>query len=187
MRGFGFSIAAEAVCETSIGAAIGVHHQDHSPGTVQPDGLANLLQHKLAVGLVLRRGKAFGAAGNFDGIGIHHADALEEFSESKVKPIVEAPENSSVAVILLAGSVEVKNFFHKDPFVRADRSSIYAICNRGVEYPSLGAHNSPSVYALKLKSLPRRPRGYTGKAGLSLSGLGSFADRPALPFFARAR
>jgi hypothetical protein len=111
MRGFGLSVATEAASKASISAAIGVHHQDHPPGAVQAHGLANLLQDKLSVCLVLRRSQALGATGNLDKIGIRHTDALEELSEAQIKSVIEAPENSCVALIRLARRVEVKNLF----------------------------------------------------------------------------
>src|ERR1039458_5649189 len=115
MHGFGLGVAAEAAGKASIGAAIGVHHQDDPPGPVQPYRLANLVQHELTFGLVLRRSQAFGATGDFNGVTIHHADALEELAKAQVKPVIEAPQDGRVALILIARSFEMKNFFHDDP------------------------------------------------------------------------
>ena len=70
--------------ESSIGAAIGVHHQDHAPGSMQPYRLANLFQHKRAFALALRRGQALGAARDLDWIGIHHADAFEKLAKPQL-------------------------------------------------------------------------------------------------------
>src|ERR1017187_7397959 len=42
-------------------------------------------QHELAVGFMVRRGHAFGATSDLDGIGIHHPDALEDFRNPSSK------------------------------------------------------------------------------------------------------
>ncbi len=76
MRGFPLSVTAKAGGEASIGATIGVHHQDHPPGAVQAHGFANLLQDKFTLNLEFRRGQALGTTGDFDGIGIRYTDSL---------------------------------------------------------------------------------------------------------------
>ena len=70
MRGFGLRHRRRNVGEASVGATIGMHHQDHALGVVQAHGRSNLLQDELTVGLQFWRGQGFGAAGNFNGIGI---------------------------------------------------------------------------------------------------------------------
>ena len=61
---------------------------------------------------MLRRSQALGAAGNFDGVGIRHADALEELATPQVESVIEAPKDGRVAMIVLARSLEVKHLFH---------------------------------------------------------------------------
>jgi hypothetical protein len=78
MRGFGLSIATERAGQSSIGAAIGVHHKYYAPGSVQPHGLANLIQHELTIALMLRRGQTLRSSRHLDRIGIDHADAFEK-------------------------------------------------------------------------------------------------------------
>src|SRR4029077_17605582 len=99
-----------------IGAAIGVHHQDRPPGAVQAHGLANLVEDEFTVALVLRRRQTLRSASNFDRVGIHHADALQELAKAQVKPVIETPEDGGVAMILLARSIEMKNLFPEDSF-----------------------------------------------------------------------
>src|SRR6266404_1258296 len=129
MRGFPLSVTAKAGGEASIGATIGVHHQDHPPGAVQAHGFANLLQDKFTLRLEFRRGQALGATRDFDRVGIRDAEALEKFSKSQLEPVVEAPEDSRVAMILFARSVAMKNLFHDDPFALALIRFSHASCS----------------------------------------------------------
>src|SRR6202035_6141386 len=108
VRGFGLSVAAEAVGQASVGPAIGVDHQDHPPGAVQAHGFTNLIEDKLAVGLKLRRGQRLGAAGNFDRVSVHYADAFEEFAKTQVETVIEAPQDGRIALVSLARRLEVK-------------------------------------------------------------------------------
>src|SRR5580700_6093282 len=114
MRSFGFGIASESR-EATIGATIGVQHQDDALGVVQAYGCANLFQHKLTVGLEFWRGQAFGPTGNLDGIGMRYADAFEEFAKPQVKAVIETPKDGRVAMIPLPRSFEMKNLFHDGP------------------------------------------------------------------------
>jgi hypothetical protein len=45
------------------------------------------------------------ATGDLDGVGIRHADAFQELAESQLKAIVEAPDDSRIAVVFFAGRV----------------------------------------------------------------------------------
>src|SRR5258706_360559 len=112
MCGFGFRVASEATGEASIGAAIGVNHKNYPLGLVQAHGFTNLVQDKLTICFEFRRGQALGAAGNLDGIGIIYPDALEKLAKSQIKPVIEAPEDSRVALIPLARTFEMKYLFH---------------------------------------------------------------------------
>lgn len=49
-----------------------------------------------------RRSQHPGAAGNFDRVRIRYPDALEELPEPQLKSVVEAPEDSRIALILRA-------------------------------------------------------------------------------------
>jgi len=51
MRGLGLSVAMEAALQTAVRAAIGVGHQDHTPGFMQTHGFTDLIQNKLAVAI----------------------------------------------------------------------------------------------------------------------------------------
>ena len=110
-RGFGFNVAAERAGKAPVGAAIGVHHQDHPLGVVQAHGFANLLQHELTVCLHFRQSQGLGATGNFDGIAINHADALEKLVEPQFKPVVETSKDGRVATVPFPRRVEVENLF----------------------------------------------------------------------------
>src|SRR5580704_10726177 len=114
MRSFGFGIASESR-EATMGATIGVQHQDDALGVVQAYGCANLFQHKLTVGLEFWRGQAFGPTGNLDGIGMRYAHAFEEFLKPQVKAVIETPKDGRVAFVLLSRSYEMKNLFHHEP------------------------------------------------------------------------
>lgn len=115
MRGFRLSAAAEASGKPSISAAIGVHHQDYSLGAMQRHRLSNLVQHKFAIRLTLRRSEALGAARHSDGIGIRHPDALQEFAEGQIKSIIEAPKDGRIALIALARRIKMKNLLQDAP------------------------------------------------------------------------
>ena len=91
MDRFRCRVSAEPSGKTTVGAAIGVEHEDHAPCPMQPHGLADLLQHEFAVGFKFWRGHALGTASDFDGIGIYDADPLQELSESELKTVVKAP------------------------------------------------------------------------------------------------
>jgi hypothetical protein len=82
---------------------------------VQSHRRTDLFQHKLALRLVLRRSQTLGAAGNLNGIGIDHTDALEELPESQLKSVIEAPEDGRVAIILLARERRSGTAFHDKP------------------------------------------------------------------------
>jgi hypothetical protein len=120
MRGFRSSVAAKAARKASIGAAIGMYHQNHPSGPMQSHRLTDLFQHKLAVRLLLRGSQTLGAAGNLNGVGIDHTDALEELPESQLKSVIEAPEDGRVAMVLVARSVEVKQLSHDKPLLLHD-------------------------------------------------------------------
>src|ERR1700722_7193521 len=114
MGSFGGRISAESSSQPAIGAAIGMHHQDHPSRAVQAHGFADLIEDELAIRLALRRNPDFGASGNLDGIGIHHANPLEKLAKSQLKAIVEAPEDGSIAMILFARSIEMEYLFHEN-------------------------------------------------------------------------
>src|ERR1700730_17150675 len=57
------------------------------------------------------RSHALGPAGDLDGIGIHNANTLQEFPETQLKAVVEAPQDGRVAVIFLTRGIEVEHFF----------------------------------------------------------------------------
>ncbi len=114
VKALGGRVAAEAVGQAVVGAAIGVQHQDDAPRSVQAHGFADLLEHELAFGFQVGRGQALGASGDLDGVGVRHADAFEELAESELKAIVEAPDHGGIAVIFLARGVEVKDLVHGD-------------------------------------------------------------------------
>jgi hypothetical protein len=56
---------------------------------------------------------AFGAACDLDGIAIQHADALQKLPKTQLKAVVEAPQDSRIAMIFLTRSLEVKYLFHR--------------------------------------------------------------------------
>src|SRR5580700_6984550 len=122
MRGLSLRVATEGAGQASVGAAIGVHHQNDSSGPMQPYRLANLIQNERPVAFLLWRSQALGASGHLDRIGIDHTDALEKLAKSQLKAIVEAPEYGGVAVILFPRSVEMKDFLHES-IVARDGSS----------------------------------------------------------------
>lgn len=122
MRGLNLSVAAEGAGQASIGAAIGMHHQNDAIGAMQPHRLANLIHNERPVAFLLWRGQALGASGHLDRIGIDHTDALEKLSKSQLEAVVEAPEYGCVAVIFFPRSVEMKDFFHES-IVARDGSS----------------------------------------------------------------
>src|SRR5258708_39813656 len=129
MQSFGSSIAAKAAGETPVGAAIGVNHQDNAPGPVQVHRFANLLQHEFTLCLEFGRSQAFGATGNLDGVGIVNANALQEFAECQVKPVVETPKNGGVALIPLPRTFEIKYLFHDAASAFALRCFSQASCS----------------------------------------------------------
>jgi hypothetical protein len=79
---------------------------------MKANGFPNLIEHELSVSFMFRRRHTLRAAGNLDGIGIHHPNPLQEFAKSKFKPVIEAPQDSGVAMILFARSIEVEYFLH---------------------------------------------------------------------------
>src|SRR5712692_10023012 len=115
MLGFGACSAAEPSSQPAISATIGMQHQEHALCLVQAYRLADLLQNKLAVRFVFWRCQALRSPRNLDRVGVEHADALEELSESQFETVVETPDDSRVAMILLSRSVEVKDFLHCKP------------------------------------------------------------------------
>jgi len=62
VNALGGRVAAKLL-QPTVGAAIGVQHEDHAAGAVQSNGFANLFQDEFAFGLELWRCKALGAAG----------------------------------------------------------------------------------------------------------------------------
>jgi len=76
---------------------------------MQPARFPKLLQHELAVPLMLRRRQALRASCNLDRIGIEHADALQELAEPQLEPVVETPYDCGIAVVLLPRRIEVKD------------------------------------------------------------------------------
>src|ERR1700722_7301253 len=115
MRSLLRCVPTESFRQPAISTAIGMHHQDHAPGSVEAHGFADLIEDELTIRLMLRRSHDFGASGNLDGIRIGHANTLEELAESQLKAIVEAPEDGGVAMIFFTRSIEVEYFFHENP------------------------------------------------------------------------
>src|SRR5215831_2488516 len=109
MEPLGFGIGK--CCHAAICPAIGMDHEDHASGVVQPHGFADLLQDEFAFGLLVRRCKALGAACDLDRIGKNHADTFEEFAESNVEAVIETPDDRGVAVVPVARRVEVEYLF----------------------------------------------------------------------------
>ena len=98
MLGFDSHIPAKST-EPAVGAAIGMKHQNDASRSMQADGFADLLDYEFAISLVLGRGQNFRATGDLDGVGIQHADAFEKLSEAEFESVVEASQDSGVAVI----------------------------------------------------------------------------------------
>src|SRR5581483_11737409 len=85
---------------------------NHSARIVQADGLADLVEHELALAFKLGRGEALGAAGHLDGIDLDHSRALQELAEGEFEAVVEAPENRSIALIARARRIEMEYLGH---------------------------------------------------------------------------
>src|SRR5580692_4625893 len=62
---------------------------------------------------MFRRRHALSSASDLDGIGIRDTDALQELPKPQLKAVVEAPQDRSIAKILLSWSVEVEYLFHQ--------------------------------------------------------------------------
>src|SRR5438270_5645035 len=101
-------VAAEPSGQSTVRPAIGVQHEDHTIGAVQPDALFDLLEHELAIALVIGRGERLRAPGNLDRVGVVYTDALQKLAESRVEAIIEAPDDRRVALVFLARRVEVE-------------------------------------------------------------------------------
>ena len=112
MAGFGLSVAVEASGEPSVGSAIGMKHQDRQLGSVQADGFADLLDDEFAIRFVFGAGEAFGSAGDFDGVGIENALALEVLRKTELKAVIEAPDDGGVAMVFFARSVGMVDLLH---------------------------------------------------------------------------
>ena len=111
MLQFPIAVALEAALQSAIGAAVGMDHQDDAAGLVEKNGFLDLIENEFAIRRALRRRQALGSAGDLDGIGIDDPDALQEFAETKLESIVEAPDDGRVAAISFAGRVEVEELF----------------------------------------------------------------------------
>ena len=119
MESFGLGITVEGACEASVGSAIGVHHQDHPFRSVQAYRLADLFQDEFTIALLLGRSQALGSPSNLDGVGVDHANLLEELAKAKFEAVVETPENGRIALILSTRSIEVEDLFHGDLSTRS--------------------------------------------------------------------
>jgi hypothetical protein len=62
---------------------------------VQPYRLADLFQNEFTIALALRRSQALCSTGNLDGVGVDHANTLEELRKTHFKAIIETPENGT--------------------------------------------------------------------------------------------
>ncbi len=83
---------------------------------MQPDRFPDLLQDKFPIALMLGSRQALGSARKFNRVGILDTDALEEFSKSEFKTVVEAPEDGGIAVVFLTRSVEVEYLFQRGAY-----------------------------------------------------------------------
>jgi hypothetical protein len=90
---------------------------------MEAHGLADLIQNRLPIGFMLRRSQGFGAASDLDWVRVN-VDSAQELSKGQFKPVIETPKNDGIALILLAGRVEVKYFFHPEGFAGWRQSSL---------------------------------------------------------------
>jgi hypothetical protein len=67
-----------------------MQHEYDTIGSVQTDGLMNLIQHEGAVELLFRRSQSLGSSGDFHRIGLNNADPLEQLSGGGVETVIEA-------------------------------------------------------------------------------------------------
>jgi hypothetical protein len=116
MERFGLSIAAEGR-QASVGSAVGMHHEDGAAGSMQADRFADLVDYELAVGFPVGGGQALGAARHANRIGMHDAGAFEQLAEHQFKAMVEAPNNSRIAMIMIPRGIEVQDFSHGRPVI----------------------------------------------------------------------
>jgi hypothetical protein len=79
---------------------------------MQAHRLPDLFQDEFTIALVVGRSQALGSASNLDGVGMDHANLLEELVKAKIEAVVETPENGRIALIFSTGSVEVEDFLH---------------------------------------------------------------------------
>src|SRR5262249_49116701 len=75
-------------------------------------GNADLLEHELAVALVLRRSQALGAAGNADGIVVVELQALHQLPEHHFEAVIETPHDGGVALISFPRRLEMEELLH---------------------------------------------------------------------------
>ncbi|MGC1535187.1 MAG: hypothetical protein WA795_04685, partial [Candidatus Sulfotelmatobacter sp.] len=112
MRGLCLSIAIEAAFQTTVRAAIGVGHQDHTPRSVQTHGLTDLIQNKPAVAIGAGRSEIIHAPSDLNVIGIDHPDALKKHAKPRIEAMVKARQNGRITNVPLAWRVEMKKLFH---------------------------------------------------------------------------
>src|SRR5215471_6012782 len=111
--------------QTTIGSTVRVEHQDGFPGSVQSNGLANLIENKRAVAFMLRRCKGLCSARDADRVPLVDANSFEKFTEGGFKPAIKTPHYSSVSHIVFARRGKIKNSAHIAPQLLIIRGANY--------------------------------------------------------------
>jgi hypothetical protein len=97
---------------------------------VQLYGLADLLQHKLAVAFQFGRGQAFGPSGYADWIGTVHSDTFNQFLEHYFKTVVVTPHHGRIALISLTRRSKMEDFMNGTPLnLYYIRPPVFVVCS----------------------------------------------------------
>src|SRR5579864_6412293 len=91
-------------------------------------------------------------SGNLDGIGIDHANSLQELTKSQLEAIVEAPQDGGIAVVFFVWSIEVEHLLHK-LLLGENRSRKSSYLRNPGDYGAVNRFERPIVFVAA--ALPR--------------------------------
>src|SRR5579863_9602026 len=88
-------------------------HQEHTPGFMEADGHAHLLEDEVALEVIAWRRESSGAAGDDDHVGTEDFLGSKKLVRGRADALVETAKHGGIGDIGVGRRIEVKDFLHK--------------------------------------------------------------------------
>src|SRR5579863_8881175 len=96
--------------QTAVGSAIGVAHEKHLPGLMEPDGHTYLFQDEVALEVIARRRQSSGSSGHNNHVGTLNSLALHELIDGQADTLVKTAQYGGIGNVGAGLGIEVEDF-----------------------------------------------------------------------------